>query len=154
MVTQELLKERYNYDPLTGLFTNRYRINSNAYEGEVAGWYDRQGYLTIAVMGKQHRAHRLAWLYHYGCWPTNDIDHINQIKDDNRIANLRDVTKSLNHLNRGEPKGYIVTPAGTYRVRITHNRRTVLVGTYKTIEEAQQAYLNAKQSIFLKENHG
>jgi len=55
-----------------------------------------QGYWYIGVGGKQYPAHRLAWFYVHGKWPNGDIDHINRIRDDNRIVNLRDTTTSKN----------------------------------------------------------
>jgi hypothetical protein len=147
MITQELLKERYNYDPLTGLFTNRVHVNSNSPIGAVAGTLHKRGYVRIAINGKQYPAHRLAWLYHYGQWPEHTIDHRNQIKDDNRIDNLRDVTLSTNCLNRGKPKGYTQQKSGRYIARTTVNGVEVCLGTYDTPEEAHQAYINAKQTL-------
>jgi hypothetical protein len=142
MITQELLQERYHYDPLTGVFTNRIAINSNSPAGKVAGTLHKRGYIRIAINGKQYQAHRLAWLYHYGCWPQHTVDHKNQVKDDNRIDNLRDVTLSVNCLNRGKPKGYTQQKSGRYTVRATVNGAEVYLGTYDTSEEAHQAYLS------------
>lgn len=49
----------------------------------------------------RYKAHRLAWLYVYGYFPENDIDHINRMKDDNSIANLREVSRQCNIRNVG-----------------------------------------------------
>lgn len=144
MITQELLKEKYNYDPLTGVFTNRITLNSNSPAGKVAGTLHKRGYIRMGVNGKYYQAHRLAWLYYYGCWPENTIDHINQVKDDNRIINLRDVTLSVNCLNRGKPKGYTQQKSGRYIARTTVNGVEMCLGTYDTPEEAHQAYLTKK----------
>jgi len=52
------------------------------------------GYIIIKINRKDYQAHRLAWLYEYGNFPKQTIDHINRIKTDNRICNLRDVSQS------------------------------------------------------------
>jgi hypothetical protein len=64
--------------------------------GDVAGTLHPTGYIHIRVDGKNYQEHRLAWLYVHGKFPDNCIDHINGIKDDNRISNLRDVTTQEN----------------------------------------------------------
>ena len=65
----------------------------------VAGSLHPTGYIFINLFRKRYSAHRLAWFYVYGIWPKNDIDHINRSCADNRILNLRDVTKSKNQHN-------------------------------------------------------
>lgn len=60
---------------------------------------DSKGYLFCSIFGKQYRAHRIAWLIYYGEWP-NVIDHINGIKTDNRIVNMRSVNVQQNHMNQ------------------------------------------------------
>lgn len=100
MLTQERLKELFNYDPLTGIFTRK--IASGRYNrfpiGSIVGSPHSQGYLIAVVDGKNLRLHRLAWLYVYGELP-KEIDHINNVKDDNRIANLRICNRSENVQN-------------------------------------------------------
>ena len=98
MLTQSELKKRLHYNPDTGIFI---RLNSypGGEVGSVAG-FNSNGYLKINVCGEPRPAHRLAWLYVYGEFPKYQIDHINHIKDDNRIINLRDVTHLENHKNK------------------------------------------------------
>jgi len=95
MINQTQLKEIVNYDPLTGVFT---RLN-----GAIAGTNDGQGYIQITINKIKYRAHRLAWLYMPGRWPTM-IDHINRNRSDNRWLNLREVTRRESNLNRKIPK--------------------------------------------------
>jgi hypothetical protein len=100
ILTQARLKELLHYDPDTGIFINRaVRQGMRKGAGSIAGAKNSLGYVVIQVEKHKHFAHRLAWLYVYGSWPVNQIDHINRVRDDNRIANLRDVTASENMHN-------------------------------------------------------
>ena len=98
MLTQGELKKQLHYNSSDGVFT-RLRTFSGVKAGDVAGSISN-GYAMINVLSKLYPAHRLAWLYVYGEWPKNQIDHINHIRDDNRIINLRDVTHQENHKNK------------------------------------------------------
>lgn len=60
------------------------------------GHVSRQGYRRVLVNGKKYLAHRLVWLLYTRQWPSGEIDHINNLKDDNRPINLRDVTAAEN----------------------------------------------------------
>jgi len=69
--------------------------------GDVAGNVSKtRGYRRITVDRKTYSVHRLVWFMVYGKWPDNEIDHINGVRDDNRIKNLRDVTASINLRNQ------------------------------------------------------
>lgn len=103
-ITQEELKRHLSYNKETGLFTWLTTTNVNNHKKGKAAGSTQHGYVTIALLGIRHRAHRLAWLYVYGYFPENFIDHINRVKDDNRIVNLREVTKSCNLRNSGNRK--------------------------------------------------
>ncbi|HBC5385607.1 TPA: HNH endonuclease [Citrobacter koseri] len=99
------LREALVYDHDSGLFTWRVRPvshfrskkawnqSNSHFAGKVAGSKDpKHGYIRIKLCGKNHKAHRLAWLYVHEHWPEGEIDHVNGIRDDNRIGNLRDVS--------------------------------------------------------------
>lgn len=90
--TQELLKSLLRYDPTTGNFWRGDKIIKTK---------NTTGYIQISVKGRKYCAHKLAWLYVYGEYVQGDLDHINRIRDDNRIANLRKVTRSENCQNCG-----------------------------------------------------
>ncbi len=109
-ITQKTLKEALYYDPLTGLFIwlnrpvdhfanvgTQKQINTK-HAGKFAGTTDDKGYIKIQLFGNKYRAHRLAWLYVHGELP-EDIDHKNQKRNDNRIANLRSVNHQTNMMN-------------------------------------------------------
>lgn len=100
------LQDSLDYDPESGEFTRRATtsINPKVREGAVAGTSDTAGYINIRIGKARYLAHRLAWLYTYGEFPEGDLDHINGIKSDNRISNLREATRSQNMANTGTPK--------------------------------------------------
>lgn len=90
------------YEPETGLLY--WRISSGkAKAGTVAGC-EAKGYILIGINGKLLKAHRLAWLLHHGKDPIGDIDHINGLRSDNRIENLREANHSENMHNRRADK--------------------------------------------------
>lgn len=99
-ITQKRLKSLLTYDPGTGEFRWRIRRSNRAPKGSIAGCRDRYGYIVIRLDDTLYKAHRLAWLYCYGTWPTKNLDHINQTPDDNRIANLREADQHENNQNR------------------------------------------------------
>lgn len=87
------IRKALTYDPHTGVIR---RMKDSS----VAMMVDADGYLTVSVYGTQYRAHRVAWFLEYGEWPVLHIDHINRVRFDNRIQNLRLVTVSENVRNR------------------------------------------------------
>ena len=93
------ISEYLQYNPETGIITWIKKPSYKVQIGNIAGNLHSLGYLQMGFKGKYYKAHRLAWFLYYGSWPTNHIDHINGIKTDNRISNLRDVTRSENLLN-------------------------------------------------------
>ena len=97
-ITADELRSILHYNPLTGVFT-RIRSAHPHRVGVVVGSVSH-GYILIGLLGKRYRAHRLAWLYVYGTWPKHDIDHINRNRSDNRICNLRDVTRQQKPMQR------------------------------------------------------
>jgi len=156
MITQAELKERLNYDPETGLFYRKLATANCVRIGDVAGWLTKRGYIQISLFNKKHYAHRLAWLYVYGVMPDKDIDHIDCVKTNNSIANLRLVTMSENQQNR--KKAAITSKTGVigvsfekytqrYRANIQVNKKSINLGRYDTKEDAHNAYLSAKRTI-------
>uniref|UniRef100_A0AAU8KYM5 HNH endonuclease n=1 Tax=Acinetobacter phage vB_Ab_1137_KEN_03 TaxID=3158853 RepID=A0AAU8KYM5_9CAUD len=97
MFNLELIS-KFKYDPHTGSITRLTQMG-NYSAGTVCGGLARNGYLVVKYAGQQMLAHRLAWFLHYGEEPPKYIDHINQCKTDNRIANLREANRSQNQCN-------------------------------------------------------
>ena len=99
MITQDELKAQLEYNPYTGVFTWLSPFAGRR-SGNQVGSTRGTGYVSISIGGKSYTAHRLAWLYIHGSFPADQIDHINHIKNDNRIINLRAVTMAENHKNK------------------------------------------------------
>jgi hypothetical protein len=101
-----------------------------------------------------YKAHRLAWFYCTGEWP-NQIDHINGIRTDNRICNLRSVTSKLNANNQRPPHrtnslgvlGVVKRPSGRFAAEIRVSGKKLYIGTYDTITEASNAYKAKKLEL-------
>ncbi len=154
MLTAERLRDLLNYDPTTGVFTWR-AARCGVKIGERAGTVDRLGYRQIALSGKKHFAHRLAWLYVHGMWPPKYIDHINHDTDDNRIANLRDASQSqnlcnarLSKANTSGVKGVSYDAANNrWRAYVCVGRSQQSLGRFDTLEAAQTARRNAAERM-------
>lgn len=145
-LTQERLKSLLRYDPDTGQFTWVVK-RGNLRAGSPAGGLNAAGYVQIMVDFKNHYAHRLAWLYVHGRWPEKDIDHIDGNKANNRIANLRDVSESVNGHNRrgansnNQSSGLIGVKRNRDRwsAAIVVERAQHHIGTFDSPDEAAQA---------------
>jgi hypothetical protein len=156
-VTQARLRELLHYDPETGVFTNT-PARGRRYAGLVVGAPTRAGYLHCTINNKFYSMHRLAWFYVHGEWPKGEIDHINGDRKDNRLANLRDVDRHINHQNLRGPmasnrgSGILgVYPANKcvdrWQSRIRVNGKPVHLGTFATKEQAHAAYVTAKRKF-------
>lgn len=152
-ISQDELKNLLKYDPTTGIFTWIKCANKNIRVGDVAGTDDKKGYRLIYVKGVLYKAHRLAWLYMYGVFPNNVIDHINQNKGDNRIENLRDCTHSENlqnskidKRNKHGHKG-INFFYGKWRATIAINKKSKHLGLFEKIEDAINARKKAENDL-------
>ncbi len=161
------------YEPKTGEFfwlprdeiffktTRSHRGWNTRYSGKQAGSL-REGYIWISVNGSNYSAHRLAWLFIYGVWPPHDIDHINGEKTDNRIENLRSVTKAENNKNTPIRKNNTTGVVGVYWKRLASawdaelgvSGKLVNIGRYKRFEEAVSARKMAEIDNGYHANHG
>jgi len=100
MLTQEILKSLLQYDPISGLFTNKTTRSYKALAGKESGYIcSNHGYVIIKIKNKAYKAHRLAFLYMTGNFPLEFVDHINGIRSDNRWINLREATNQQNIRN-------------------------------------------------------
>lgn len=161
-LTQERLKELLHYDPDTGVFIWKVKIADKIIIGDVAGYKRGGGYVLIGIYGIKYLAHRLVWLYAHGGFPPEQIDHINQIKDDNRIVNLRAVSRTENLRNRKLPSnntsGFIgvgwVKQSKRWCARITVKNKLIQLGSYTDISDAISARKAANIKYGYHPNHG
>lgn len=150
-LTHEYLTDTFNYCPDTGIFTYKVTKGSRAVAGNRAGTLNNIGYRLIKIKEYLYLEHRLAWFYCFKEWPTGVLDHINRVRDDNRLDNLREVTESDNLHNMSTPKRNssgikgVSMQSGRWCARIMINRKEVHLGRYDTKEEAAEAYNRYKE---------
>jgi hypothetical protein len=131
-------------------------------QGQLAGNLRKDGYMQISVTWGLKRklflSHRLAWFYVYGVWPKNQIDHINGVRIDNKIENLRDVTIRENNQNVNRHRnGSLVgccfrKKYNNWEANIKINGKQKYLGVFNTEQEAHSAYMVASnQAITLWE---
>jgi hypothetical protein len=160
----ETLKNLFDYDPITGAFTlkvDRWGRGGPVSAGAEAGWANRQGYRLVMVKRKVLFIHRLIWVMTHGVQPKHYIDHINGVKDDNRLVNLRECGIGENRMNIGKLASNTSGFKGVCRrtknpsknkpwiASATSGGKRRYLGTFKTPEEAYAAYCK-----FITEAHG
>lgn len=141
----ESFRARFDYDPATGVLSYK--------NGKVAGSRKTDGYLSVMVNGVEYKVHVVIMAMVEGRFPEATIDHINGVKDDNRLENLRHATYTQNNVNRrgwakSGAKGVRVNGAGRFRARIIVGGKHIGLGTYDTLEEASDAYKEAARRYY------
>lgn len=149
------LHETLRYDPVTGDFIWLKWRGSTAKPGSIAGATDSKGHRQIRFEGRLYLAHRLAWLMVHGRWPNGEIDHINRVRSDNRIENLRECSHAENSKNsstyRNNRSGHrgvcFYTKYSKWNAYIRANGRHKNLGYFENIEDAIAARI-AAESIY------
>ncbi len=176
LITPDMLREAMIYDPDTGMLywkerplehfkgTNAFGMWNTRYAGKPAlnCTNKRYGYKEGNFMGFQHRTHRVAWAIYHGEWPKQYIDHINGDRADNRLCNLRDVSKSDNHKNMSlashSTSGVIGVSwnkkLGKWAAYIYDSGKRNHLGVYASKEEAVAARKAAETELGFHKNHG
>lgn len=135
----ESFKDQLSYDPDTGEI--HWKISSGKRKaGDRAGSLMKSGYMQLGINGWVYKAHRIAWYLYYGEWPDGDIDHVNRDRADNRIENLRIVSKRQNTQNSGVFNEGTGKHNGKWRARISIDGRQKHIGYFDTEEQAKEAY--------------
>lgn len=154
--TVELLRELFNYDPETGKLTWRISRTHKTYPGMAAGNKEKSGRTRVRVGYRQVFVHRIAWALYHGVWPEQIIDHINGDPSDNRICNLRDVSRQVNQQNFRKPNknnktGFLGVSAvqGHFYAKVHTSGVNYFIGSFKTPEQASEAYLEAKRQLHI-----
>lgn len=156
------LKDVFKYDPQTGDLTRLFSAGGS-YAGDVVGCKRPDGYLLASINGKQRRAHRVAWELYYGEPPSGDIDHINHVKDDNRICNLRVVSKAENNKNIRKSKRNTAGLTGVSWEKDrnkwvsfigVNKKRSIKLGRFDSFFDACCSRKSAEIYYGYHENHG
>lgn len=161
------IRELLDYDHSTGALVWKAR-------GERKGWDTRyagkpafttkaaNGYMVGRIGGNSYYAHRVAYCHYHGHWPEHHIDHINGIRHDNRIENLRDVTALENHRNRNPtPKNtsgttgvWLHKQSGKWLAGICVNGKSVHLGSFSSKDDAVAARQAGKAKYGFSDRHG
>lgn len=174
LVNEVQLRELFDYDPASGVLTWRKRGEhwfksqrdcqawNTRYAGKPANYIHKLGYVVVRLFGRAYKGHRVAYAIHYGRWPTLQIDHINGVKTDNRIANLREVDNQTNARNtkihRHNTSGF----SGIYWhkrdrkwiARIGTTKAGSFIGAFKNLDDAIAARKAAEKQYGFHPNHG
>ena len=170
----DYLRQCLSYDPESGALTwkrrprehfkndGAWRYCNNLLAGRSAGSVTPKGYITIHVAGGNYPAHRIAWLIHYGKEPKDQIDHVDQIKSNNALCNLREATNTDNQRNTSLRKNSSsgvtgVTwyrPTGKWLATIRANGKRIHLGYFSNKKDAEAARSAAAEKLGFSPLHG
>lgn len=148
-LTKQRLDEVIECDAATGEM--RWRVS-----GKKAGCKRKDGYLVVRIDRVLYFSHRLMWMHVHGYMPLMVIDHLNGVRDDNRIENIRDVSASINLQNQRKSRKNTSSSLlgvqknhGGWQALIWFDKKRYCLGTFKTPEEAHKRYLEKKREIHM-----
>jgi len=172
-MNQKLIEQLTDYNPNTGIMVWKKRkadmfskpsyMNSwntrNA--GNALTTMDGKGYFMCGCLGKIYRVHRLIWLKVYGEWPTI-IDHVNGVRTDNRLINLRQVTNQQNHMNQrksskntsGVTGVYFMNSSSLWCAQMKFNGKTYHLGSNKDKNTVILMRKNEEDRLGFSKRHG
>ena len=158
MITQQLIADTFEYKD-GALYWKKPAANKQHFIGAMAGSIHKTGYRHITWMNKINKAHRLIFMLHYGYMP-KEVDHINGNRSDNRLENLREVTRSQNQYNKAPQQNASGIrnvswhkKSKAWVVRITMKGKTVFQQYFKDIELAELVAVEARDKFFGKFNY-
>lgn len=153
----EVIKQLFDYDAQAGHLYWRARGRGRV-KTRPAGTLLSTGYIGVVVGKKRYLAHRICWVVQFGEWPSDQIDHINGNKADNRLCNLREATNFQNGKNT---RTHINNTSGVcgvtydkvnkrWRSLIKVNGKQIHLGRWPSFEEAVAARKEAESQYFGK----
>ena len=161
----EEVAKMFTYDRETGVLYWRIKDRNTIRRNYVAGTSKGAtgGYRQVCIKGKYYRVHRIIMMLCFGHIPENaEIDHINHVRDDNRLVNLRFVTRGENLKNQsvssksttGATGVYFSKSRNKFIAQIKVDRQARYLGCYNTLEEATAARAEANLKFNFHANHG
>lgn len=156
MIRQEII-DQLEYNSQTGAFVWKVNKKGHVKCGDNAGSIHTRGYVTIVLNGKCYLAHRLALIISgVDLKQIDQVDHINGNRSDNRLSNLRIANHAQNCQNSKLRKDNQSGIKGVsyrkdrnkWRARIRKDGKQILIGEFKTAEQAQVAYCEAAKKYF------
>jgi len=159
--TQKELKEFLSYDPLTGELHWIKKAGNSTIIGSRAGGLTNRGYRRLMFKGKQYQEHHIVWCWVHGSFPPNQIDHDDQVRYNNRISNLKSVTKGQNARNRARRENHL-SEAGIwyckrrkrYIAEITFEGEKIYQKSFEDIKDAIQERAVESKRLGFNDNHG
>lgn len=162
MIDQVELKRLLTYSEETGVFVWNMNRGGFVKKGDIAGTTDKLGYVRIKAGDRVHLAHRLAWLYVYGYFPTKTLDHLNRNPSDNRISNLIEAGQEVNNKNSSKRKDNV---SGVTGVNFSSQKKKwvaqiqdcgvkIYLGAYDSFEDAVKVRKEAELRFSFSEGHG
>jgi len=153
------VREYISYNPDTGILIRRkHRCSTEI--GKEVGFKTDRGYMKCKILGKRYLIHRVVWLYMTGEFPSNQIDHINHDRSDNRWCNLRTATGSQNQHNRRLSKNNksgvngVFASGDRWIAQVKHCNKVIKLGIFTTKEDAIKARHAADIKYGFHRNHG
>lgn len=163
----DVIRQCLEYDPETGIATWKLRYDrwgrpNKQFAGKPAGYVNGNGYMMVEIVKKKYRLHRVVWKLVHGDDPLHDIDHINHVRTDNRLVNLRAVTRQQNRQNASLMKRSTSGVCGVswhaqyehWEVHITVDRKMIRLGYYLDFDQAVAAREAANILYGFHPNHG
>jgi len=162
IISQKELKRILHYCPETGVFTWIAQVGNRIKIGDAAGNLSVYGYMEIQIHNVRYTLHRLAFLYMTGEFPELQVDHINQIRDDNRWGNLRDVSFQENKKNCTMYSNNSSGTTGVYwdkrrkkwYATIANSKTNKFLGYFEAKQSAINARSEANKEYGYHVNHG
>lgn len=156
MNTLAEFQELLSFDSDAGTFQWKVNRGGAVRAGDAAGTVNKEGYVRILVAKRSYLAHRLAWLFVHGEWPSGMLDHANLNRRDNRLSNLRIADLTLNAANTplrrdstsGLKGAYWNRRAGKWQSSIKVRGKSHHLGMFASKHEAHQAYVTAANKFF------
>jgi hypothetical protein len=153
-ITAGRARELLSYNAETGVLT--WKVSRGGVRaGDPAGSPQSKGYEQVRIDGTLYYTHRVAWLIAHGRWPIDQLDHVNGLRTDNRLKNLRECTQAQNNQNRASTAGSTSAHVGVcwmsrrekWQASIRAGGKNKTIGLFDSEEDASSAYRKEKEQL-------